>query len=212
MKIVSFVLACLAGVTLVAVEAPAEGGSTARKGPFAVVLPVPGLKPDQREAVVAALDEVFGRHEAIDVTCGEGQLQFFFGGSGPQSLLRLGKLQEALGKLDLKLEPRSWVLEPQEVGLYLSAKKGMGGKALHKTLEAAAGGDAKVIGMLLDGSRCCLVLDVKKPLDLAKFEKALFDAGLDLEDFAWGHWLYGWEIGDPDEGHRHTIAARLRKP
>ncbi|NRA96979.1 MAG: hypothetical protein HRU14_12300 [Planctomycetes bacterium] len=183
---------------------------SAVRGPFSVELPVAGLKPEHQPELEKVLGRAFGR-DILELKCAPGRLSFYFGGKGPKSLLRLSDLKAALSQTGLKLDRRSWILMEQEVGLYVSAAEGIGDGALKKLLEGIGDAQVEVLGMLLDGSRACVVVELDGELAFDRLEKALGSGTVAITNLAWGHWKYGWGItGEGDHGHRHRVGARLK--
>jgi hypothetical protein len=205
-------ISALAAVLALDLSAPRVSSPTApaaKGGPFLVELPVSGLTPAHEETVATFFENRFGRN-VLELTCREGVLSFYFGGQGPKALLRLSDAEAVLKKADLAVDPQAWVLEPQEVGLYVRAAEGIGDKGLKDAL-ATVPGRPEVLGFLIDGERACVVVDLAVDVAFTEFENALQKSGVAIKDLAWGHWHHGFGISRPGEdSHRHVVRAKRR--
>ena len=181
-------------------------GAAAFAGPYHVELPVRGLTAEHLDEVRKALSDAMGRN-VLQVKCTDGVLSFHAGGEGPKALLRMGDLSKALAKAKLRLDPDSWMLKPQAIGLCVTADKGISVKQLREVLQGIKGVDLKVLGSILDGTRLCVVVELEKEAAYETLRKGLESSGVTIVDLVWGHWKYGWNIGDP---HSHEVGARLR--
>ena len=169
-------------------------------------LPVAGLAPEQHAEVEQILTRAFG-NDVLQPKCEKDILRFYFG--GPKSLLRLSALQVALTQAGLFLDYRSWVLIDQAVGLCLSAEQGIGDEELKKVIEGIDGVEAEVIGMLLHGSRACVVVELDGEVAYKTLEKGLAMRAVAITDLTWGHWKHGWGIEGGPHAHSHQVRARL---
>lgn len=204
-------VAILASVTtLIAVAAgsrwggePDRGHAATSLGPFLVSIPVPGLEATDRDAVVKALHAAVGEHDVHEPKCEAGRLEFYFGGSGPDAILRLRPLVAALGKAGFEIDPRLWTFEAQTIGLRLATRTAVGEARIREVLKAS--GKAEVLGWILDGEALGLVIELESGTETKELEAAFAAAGVAVADYAWGHWHHGYGIPESAHGHRHEV-------
>ena len=177
-------------------------------GPFTIEFPVPGLTRAHQGEVGGPIAEALGP-ACGGVACLPGTMKFFFGGYSAKDLLRLSKVTAILEKASLKVQPSSWLLHEQEIGLYLSAERGLGNTQLKQVLEGVEGADVRMLGVLLDGSHFCAAVAIDTKLDFRAYEQGLKAEGVKILDLSWGHWRWGWGMKGAQTSHTHGVRATL---
>ncbi len=80
----------------------------ASAGPFHVTLPVVDLEEGHLPAVQRAFEQRFARN-VLQLKIVDGSLEFWAGGAGPKSLLRLSEVVEALDEVGLRVDTGTWL-------------------------------------------------------------------------------------------------------
>ena len=188
---------------LVLLVAAAVVFSTAPRGDYHIEIPIAGLTADQQAEVELALQELVPKVGLVSkVVCDAGVLSFRTGRKSAESLLFLSDIEKALAKLKLDVDPETWTLRPQTLGLAISAEKGANLERILVVLGSAR-------GTLLHGTRLLLVVELEEETDYAVLRAALEEEGVQIDDLVWGHWFYGWEIKEK-RGISHEFGARVR--
>jgi hypothetical protein len=140
----------------------------------------------------------------------DGMLEFYAGGESAHAILRLEEVIDAVEAAGLAVDMSSWLLKPQEVGVYVVANSIMTASQLEKAIESFDNATVKVMGILLDENRMCVVLHFSREIDYAAFDRTLKETGILIRGLCWGHWKYGWGFELEGEAQGHRRGARLK--
>lgn len=185
-------------LTLTCAAAPAFAG------PFHLTLPVDGLTAAHSDALITALKGKLGKRSVHAPKVSAGSLEFYGGGEGPKSLVRLSSIQAAVKAAGLTTTPATWTLKAQTVGVTVSTAKPMSTADLRK----AFAGLAEVSGTLLDRRVLVVVIHLEEPVAFAALTKHLAAHGVTVDDLVWGHWGYGWGFEQKGDHHDDNGATR----
>lgn len=175
----------------------------AAAGPYEITLPVDGLSPARRPALVDALTRHLGEAPR-EVELSPRTLTFVAGGLSATQLVRLTALEAAVAEAGGRVARERFRLRPQEVGLTVSARSSLSLPALDLALGRIEGASVAPFGTVVDGARLVRVVRVGGPLDLGALERSLAEAGARLDDLAWSHWDRGFGLecdGSPSHSH-----------
>ncbi len=179
----------------------------AAAGPYEITVPVDGLSPARRPALVDALRRHLGE-DPREVELTARSVTFVAGGRSATQLVRLSSLEAAVADAGGRLARERFRLRPQEVGLTVSAVGGLSLAALDRALARIEGPSVTPFGTILDGARVVRVVRLDGPLDLAGLERTLAAAGARLDDLAWSHWHHGFGLESDGPGpHSHHAGA-----
>ena len=167
--------------------------SPASAGPFHISLPIEGLEDENLPAIKELFGQRFGR-KVQHLVVKDGMLEFYAGGESAHAILRLEEVIDAVEAAGLAVDMSSWLLKPQEVGVYVVANSIMTASQLEKAIESFDNATVKVMGILLDENRMCVVLHFSREIDYAAFDRTLKETGILIRGLCWGHWKYGWSF------------------
>ena len=140
------------------------------RGHFQIEIPVVGLTAEHQADVEEALEKkVFEWGHVHQVECRDGVLSFYTGGQSERTLVWLSPVRQALADLNLDVDLESWTLNPQIVGLAVSAETGANVEAVRNAL-------GNVRGSLLVGRRLVVVVELGQETDYSVLRKMLEEA------------------------------------
>lgn len=169
-------------------------------GPYPVSFPVEGTTADHQ----LALTQVFEKRN-MDVrylTAGSGVIKFFAGGHSPQSVLKLSEVAEAVNAVGLKLQPETWVLNAQTLGVLFSDATGV-----DEAIYAFKDAEIKIIGTVSMDGQTCKVLELSAPVNYSDLTSHLEKAGLKINDLVWAHWQWGWGVEEGEHDRSQSFGA-----
>jgi len=182
--------------------------SSASAGPFLVSLPIEGLQDEDLPAIKKIFDQRFG-DKVQPIAVKDGALKIFGSLENAKTILRLEEMIAAVETTGLAVDMNTWLLEPQVVGVYVAADSVLSAPQLEKAIESFDEVTVKVMGILLDESRMCIVVQFSKEIDYAAFDRALQEAGVLIQGLCVGHWR-AWGIQLAGEARGHDFGARLK--